>query len=111
MENSLKHEKRETLSSLKVYTFEKDTKLCVVATLEKYLKRTNVWRRNDKSILLLSLLNPILSEWTKNIFREVGIDIEIFKRHPKSSASASKKLGFGKLSVTDILKRGFWSNA
>ena len=79
MENSIKHEKRETLSSLKVYTFEKDTKLCVVATLEKYLKRTNVWRRNDKSILLLSLLNPILSEWTKNIFREVGIDIEIFK--------------------------------
>ena len=44
--------------SLKVYSFEEDTKLCVVATLEEYLKRTKVWRGKDKSQLLLSFVKP-----------------------------------------------------
>ena len=34
--------KRKSPPSLKVYSFEEDTKLCVVATLEEYLKRTKV---------------------------------------------------------------------
>ena len=39
--------------SLKVYIFEEDTKLCVVATFKEYLKRTKIWRGKDKSELLL----------------------------------------------------------
>ena len=35
--------------SLRVYTFEEDTKLCIVATFEEYLKRTKVWCGKDKS--------------------------------------------------------------
>ena len=93
-------EKRETLLSLKVYTFEEDTKLCVVATLEEYLKRTNIRCGNDKSKLSLGFVKPqnpevsSTSEWVKNIFSEAGIDNEIFKRHSTHSASASKA-GFG----------------
>ena len=34
--------KGKSPTSLKVYLFEEDTKLCVVATLEEYLKRTKV---------------------------------------------------------------------
>ena len=37
----------KTPHSLKVYTFEEDTKLCVVATLEEYLKRRKCWRGKD----------------------------------------------------------------
>ena len=44
--------------SQKVYLFEEDSKLCVVATLEEYLKRIKVWRGKDKSQLLLSFVKP-----------------------------------------------------
>ena len=103
--------------SLKVYSFEEDTKLCVVATLEEYLKRTKVWRGKDKSQLLLSFVkphNPVVSStisgWIKNVLREAGIDTKIFKGHSTRSASTSKAELTG-LSVTDILERGSWTNA
>ena len=50
--------KWKPLPSLKVYTFEEDTKLCVVATLGEYLKITKFWREKDKSQLLLSFVKP-----------------------------------------------------
>ena len=97
--------------SLKVYSFEEDTKLCVVATLEDYLKR------KDKSQLLLSFVkthNPVvsstISRWIKNVVREAGIDTNIFKGHSTRSASTSKA-GLAGLSVTDILERSSWTNA
>ena len=50
--------------SLKVNSLEEDTKLCVVATLEEYLKRTKVWRGKDKNQLFKSFIkshNPVVS--------------------------------------------------
>ena len=109
--NSKKHaEKGPSPPSLKVYTFEENTKLCVVATLEEYLKRTKVWCGKDKSQLLLSFFNPhnpvvssTKSEWIKNVLREAGIDTEIFKGHSTRSASTSQA-GLMALSATDILE-------
>ena len=110
-------EEREIPPSLKVYSFEEDTKLSVVATLEDYLKRTKVWRGKDKSQLLLSFVkphNPVVSSaisgWIKNVLREAGIYTKIFKGYSTRSASTSKT-GLAELSVTDILERGFWTNA
>ena len=70
--------------SLKIYSFEEDIKLCVVATLEEYFKRTKVWREKDKSQLLLSFVtphNPVVSStafgWIKNVLSDAGIDTKI----------------------------------
>ena len=89
--------KGEPLPSLNVCIFEEDTKLCVVAALEEHLKRTKVWRGNDKIQLLLSFLKPhnlmvnsTISRWIKNVLREAGIDTEVFKGHSTRSASTSK---------------------
>ena len=78
----------------KVYSFEEDTKLYVVATLEECLKRTKVWWGKDKKQLLLSFVKPhnpvhssTISGWIKNILREAGIDIKIFKGHSTLSTS------------------------
>ena len=46
--------------SLKVYSFEEDTKLYVITTLEEYLKRTKFCRGKDKSQIFKGLLNPII---------------------------------------------------
>ena len=109
--------KGKSLPSLKFYSFEEDTKLCVVANLEEYLKRTKVSRGKDKSQLLLSFLKPhnpgvssTISEWIKNVLREADIDTEIFKGHSTRLASPSKA-GVAGLSVIDILERGSWTNA
>ena len=62
--------------SLNVYSFEEDTKLSVVATVEEHLKKTKIWRGKDKSQLLLSFVkphNPVVSStisgWIKNVLR------------------------------------------
>ena len=62
--------------SLKVYSFEEDTKLSVVATVEEHLKKTKIWQGKDKSQLLLSFVkrhNPVVSStisgWIKNVLR------------------------------------------
>ena len=109
--------KRKSPPSLKVYSFEEDTKLCVVATLDDYLKRTKVWRGKDKSQLLLSFVkshNPVVSStisgWIKNVLREAGIDTKTFKGHSTRSASTSKA-GLAGISGTDILEIGSWTNA
>ena len=109
--------KRKSLPSLKVYSSKKDTKLCVVATLEQNLKRTKFWRRKDKSQLLLSFVKPhspmvssTISGWIENVLREAGIDTKIFKGHSTYSASTSKA-GLAGFSVTDILEGGSWTNA
>ena len=109
--------KEKPPSSRKVYTFEEDAKLCVVPTLEEYCNRTKVWKLGkDKSQLLLSFIKPrnlevstTISRWIENVLREVGIDTEIFNGHSTRLASTSKA-GLGRLSVTDTLERGSWSN-
>ena len=109
--------KRKSPPSLKGYSSKEDSKLCVVATLEQCLKRTNFWRRKDKSQLLLIFVKPhspvvswTISGWIENVLREAGIDTKIFKGHSTHSASTSKA-GLAGLSVTDILERGSWTNA
>ena len=49
-------------------------KLCVIATLDEYLKRTKVWTGKDKIKLILvfvKLHNPVvnstISVWIKNV--------------------------------------------
>ena len=110
-------EKREPLPSLKVYSFEEDTKLCVGATFKEYLKRTKVYLEGNKDQLLLSfvkLRNPVvsstISRWIKNVLREAGIDNKIFKGQSTRSVTTSK-VGLAGLSLTGILERGSWSNA
>ena len=95
--------------SVKVNTFEEDTKLFVFATLEEYLKRTKAWRGKDKSQLLsnfVKLHNPVVSSTISGLFinvhREAGVDIEFVKGHSTRSASRSKAGLRGRF-VKDIL--------
>ena len=115
-------EKGETPPPLKVYIFEEDTKLCLVATLEEYIKRANIWHGKNKSQVLLSFVKPPNPAFSSTIsgeadigrvrqyLGEAGIDTEIFKGHSTRSASKLKARLEG-LSVADILERGCWGNA
>ena len=50
-----------------------------------------------------------VSGWVKQILIMFGINTDIFKPHSTRSASPSHARLSG-LSLSDILKRGFWSN-
>ena len=99
------------------YKYTKDQELCVVSALNEYLKRTETWRANEgKFQLLLSYMKPhmevhssTVSRWIKEILKETGVDVDVFKGHSTRSASTSKACLSG-ISVDDILSRGSWSN-
>ena len=70
----------------------------MVSALNEYLKRTETWRTNgDKFQLLLSYIKPhvevhssTVSRWIKEILKETGVDVDVFKGHPTRSASTQK---------------------
>ena len=97
------------------YKFSDDKDLCVVTTIDEYINRTEKWRGENKTQLLLSFIEPheevsssTVSRWIKETLKLSGIDINTFKGHSTRSASSSKA-GSAGLSVSDILNRGSWS--
>ena len=99
------------------YNYKKDQKLCLVSVLNEYLKHTEAWRTNgDKFQFLLSYIKPHVevhssadSRWIKEILKETGVDVDVFKGHSTRSAPTSKACLSG-ISMDDILSQGSWSN-
>jgi len=94
--------------------FVHDESLCVYTALKDYLKRSEKWRLQGTSQLLLSYINPhepvvtsTISRWMVSVLNESGIDTSTFKAHSVRSASSTKAKVQG-LSIKDILKRGHW---
>ena len=89
----------------------------MVAALDCYIERSSIWReKNQTSQLLVSFIKPhnavaksTVAGWVKQILIMSGINTDIFKPHPTRSASSSNAR-ISALSLSDILKRGSWSN-
>ena len=107
----------ESPPSLKIYAFPSDKALCVVAALDCYIERSSIWReKNQTSQLLVSFIKPhnavaksTVAGWVKQILIMSGINTDILKSHSTRSASSSHAR-ISSLSLSDILKRGSWSN-
>ena len=77
------------------YKYPKDQELCVLSALNEYMKRTETWTKNgDKFQLLLSYIKPhvevyssAVSRWIKEILKEAGVNVDIFKCHSTCLAS------------------------
>ena len=89
----------------------------MVAAIECYIERTSIWReKNETCQLLVSFIKPhnavaksTVSGWVKQILVMSSINTDIFKPHSIHSVSSSHARLSG-LSLSDILKRGSWSN-
>ena len=107
----------ESPPSLKIYAFPSDHALCAVAALDCYIEATSIWReKNQTSHLLVSFIEPhnavaksTVAGWVKQILIMSGINTDVFKPDSTRSASSSHARLSG-LSLSDILKRGSWSN-
>ena len=110
--------KGECPPSLEFYSYQVDSEMCVVSTLDEYLSRSQNWRKESgNNQLLLSFIKPhrevlssTISGWIKKILSLSGINTNIFKAHSTRSASTSKA-GLHGLSLSDILEQGSWSNS
>ena len=81
-------------------TYPKDTKLCVVAHLKRYIELTQDLRSSDK--LFISYTKPYqviskdtISRWWKTVMELSGIDIQKYYTHSPRSAASSKVKSMG----------------
>ena len=90
--------------------------LCVVTTLDEYIKRTyQQHAEKRRSQLLLSFIQPYVEVSSstvsiKEVLKLAGIGLSIFKGHSTRAVSSSKASEAG-LSLADILARGSWSSS
>ena len=90
--------------------------LCVVKTMEEYIKRT--LKHRDKHFqLLLSYIKPFkpvskdtIARWVKVVLKSVGIDVKKYSAHSSRAASTSICKAKG-LTMQKIMAAGGWLNA
>lgn len=106
----------QPLDTLTFYPFTEDIDLCVVNTLDDYLKRTLSHRNNEKQ-LLLSYIAPFkaisrasLARWSITVLNMSGINSEKYKSHSTRGASASHALAGG-TNLNAIMRNAGWRNA
>ena len=95
-------------------TYPKDTKLCVVAHLRRYVELTQDLRLSDK--LFISYTKPhqaigkdTISRWCKTVMELSGIDIQKYSTHSARSAAPSKAKSVG-TSLKNIIKCAAWKS-
>jgi site-specific recombinase XerD len=91
-----------------------NSKLCVQATFETYLKHTLGYRNHDDLLLSISksykpVSNQTVSRWLKEMLHLAGIDINKFKAHSYRSASTSEAYAEG-VHIDEIFSQAGWSN-
>ena len=107
----------ESPPSLKIYPLSSDKAFCVVAASDYYIERTSIGREKTQASQLLpgflklnnAVAKSIVACWAKQILIISGTNTDIFKPHSTRSASSSHAR-LSDLSLSDILKRGSWSN-
>lgn len=97
--------------------YTKDLLLCPVACIKEYMKVRATLVGNSTTEFFISHGKPhhpiskdTLARWVKDVMREAGIDVSVFKPHSTRAASTSKAYALG-VPLSDILKQGQWSNA
>ena len=114
--------KRKVGSSAKELFFgaySADRRLCVVQCLRQYEQATLKFctkRQDIPDPLFLSYIKPNkpvtlqrIAHWIKDLLKEAGIDVSVFKAHSVRGASTTAALTKG-VSVTDILHTADWSS-
>ena len=90
-------------------------KLCVVACIKEYIKRTSTIRGQETQLLLSwmkphsSISQDTLSRWIKIVLCKSGVDMNLFKPHSTRSASTSAAARLG-VNMQTVMKTAGWAN-
>ena len=102
---------------IELEAFDQEPNLCVIPHLKAYVDDTSVHKGDtNRNQLLLSFQKPFkpvsmdtISQWIRNVFKDVGIDTTKFGAHSTRAASTSAAAKAGK-PIEVILKSAGWSN-
>ena len=92
-----------------------DPKLCVVACIKEYIKRTSSIRGQEAQLQLSwmkphsSISQDTLSRWIKIVLCNAGVDMTLFKPNSARSASTSAAACLG-VNMQTIMKTAGWAN-
>ena len=93
-----------------------EPELCICKTIDQYLTRSEGWRSDQDTQLLLSHVSPhgpvavgTVSRWLMELLGLAGIDTGKFSGHSTRYASTSKAKSVG-IPLKEIVKRGQWSS-
>jgi integrase len=104
------------LKDIELKAFSQNKKLCVVTVLKEYLKRTEIFRNNQKQ-LLLSYIHPhkpvsreTISRWICKVLVASGVDTDVFSAHSTRSAAvtAAKQAS---VPINTILSAAGWQSS
>ena len=101
------------LAEIEFPAYPEDPDLCIVTTMDKYIKRTEPLR-GEQSALFISFSRPhkvvsrsTISRWVKTTLQQAGVNMNIFGPHSTRAASTSK--ANSSVSLEPILKTAGWS--
>ena len=104
------------MSELVVKAYLPDNRLCPIACVSEYVKRTSTIRKECDQ-LLLSFQKPhkpvstdTISRWLKEVLAMSGIDTTVYKGHSTRSASSSAAEK-NKVPLSTIMENAGWFNA
>lgn len=102
------------IQEIEFAAYPEDRAICIVTTLDEYIKRTKALRDQQKT-LFISFSKPhhvvsksTISRWIKTTLKEAGIDMNIFTPHSTRAAATSKVENT--VALETILKTAAWSN-
>lgn len=112
----LKHSRQGNLKQSLILKPYVDPSICVVKTMNEYIKRTEDIRGNYNQ-LFISFQKPhkpvsrdSISRWIKKVLLEAGIDTSMFKAHSTRAASSSAAKR-DCVPIEEIMKSAGWSNS
>jgi hypothetical protein len=106
------HRQGKKIEPIIVSAYPKDSRLCVVKTLNVYLTR----RPHPHDQLMLTHRKPhgpastaTVARWLKQVLKASGVDITVYSAHSYRGASTSAA-DFASVPMQEILRRGEWSS-
>lgn len=110
---------QRTGTSLRRFTFDRfgDARLCPVAFLEEYLRRSAGWRKEEDPQLLRSVRRPhqavsssTVARWLVSVLDVAGIDTSTYKAHSTRGAASSAATRAG-CCLEAVLESADWRQA
>ncbi|XP_072166763.1 uncharacterized protein [Diadema setosum] len=94
--------------------YPQDKRICVLACLNEYLRRTSSLRGQEK-YLFISYRKPYkrvttdtISRWLKDVMTRAGIDVDVYKAHSTRAATTSKA-ACNSVPMSEVLTHVGWS--
>ena len=107
--------KGKHIKPIELIGFRENPNLCVVKTVNEYIKRTKT-KRTDTKQLFISYQKPYkpiskdtLARWLRDVLNRAGIDTEIFGAHSTRAASTSAAVARG-TPIDEVLKAAGWAS-